>query len=37
MLNNHVQMQVGGTDPQPVDLIIRMFLFPFYNRFIVVP
>ena len=36
MLNTHVQMKVGGINLQLVDLIIRMFLFMFYNRFIVV-
>lgn len=36
MLNNHVQIKVGGINPQLADLIIRMFLFIFYNRFTVV-
>lgn len=42
MLNNHVQMKVGGINLQLVDLIIRMFVYflqPFYSwllrRFVV--
>ena len=36
MLNPHVPMKVGRINLQLVDLIIRMFLFMFYNHFIVV-
>ena len=36
ILNTHVPMKVGRINLQLVDLIIRMFLFMFYNRFIVV-
>lgn len=36
MLNTHVPMKVGRINLQLVDLIIRMFLFMFYNHFIVV-
>lgn len=31
MPNNHVQIKVGGINPQLADLIIRMFLFIFYT------
>ena len=36
MLNTHVPMKVGRINLQLVDLIIRMFLFMFYNHFIII-